>query len=54
VSLAATGLALFGLGLAKGRLVGGALVRSGAQVLLVGGASAAIGWSIGAFIPELF
>jgi VIT1/CCC1 family predicted Fe2+/Mn2+ transporter len=54
VSLVATGLALFGLGLAKGRLVGGALVRSGAQVLLVGGASAAIGWLIGAFIPQLF
>jgi len=54
VSLVATGLSLFGLGLVKGRLVGMALVRSGAQVLLIGGASATIGWLIGAFIPELF
>jgi VIT1/CCC1 family predicted Fe2+/Mn2+ transporter len=53
VSLIATGLALFGLGLVKGRLVGMALLRSGAQVLLVGGASATLGWLIGAFIPEL-
>ena len=54
VSLAATALALFGLGLVKGRVTGTALLRSGAQVLLVGGASAAIGWLIGAFVPELF
>jgi VIT1/CCC1 family predicted Fe2+/Mn2+ transporter len=54
VSLAATGVALFGLGLVKGRFVGGALLRSGAQVLLVGGTSAAIGWLIGALVPQLF
>jgi VIT1/CCC1 family predicted Fe2+/Mn2+ transporter len=54
VSLAATAVALFGLGLVKGRLVGSALGRSGGQVLLVGGASAAIGWLIGAFVPGLF
>lgn len=54
VSLVATGLALFALGLVKGRVVGSALLTSGLQVLLVGGASAAIGWLIGAFIPELF
>ncbi|HSP73905.1 MAG TPA: VIT1/CCC1 transporter family protein [Gaiellaceae bacterium] len=54
VSLAATGVALFSLGLVKGRVVGSALLRSGLQVLLVGGASAAIGWLIGAFVPKLF
>ena len=54
VSLVATGLALFGLGLVKGRVVGTALLRSGTQVLLIGGTSATIGWLIGAFIPELF
>ena len=54
ISLLATGLALFGLGLIKGRVVGMALLRSGMQVLLIGGTSAAIGWLIGAFIPELF
>ena len=54
ISLIATALALFGLGLVKGRIVGSALLTSGLQVLLVGGASAAIGWLIGAYIPELF
>ena len=50
----AAGVHRYELGLVKGRLVGMALVRSGAQVLLIGGASATIGWLIGAFIPELF
>lgn len=54
ISLAATGVALFGLGLVKGRVVGMALLKSGTQVLLVGGTSAAIGYLIGVFIPELF
>ena len=54
VSLVATAVALFGLGLVKGRVVGSALLTSGLQVLLVGGASAAIGWLIGAYIPKLF
>lgn len=54
VSLVATGVALFALGIVKGRVARMALLRSGMQVLLVGGASAAIGWSIGVFIPNLF
>ncbi len=54
VSLAATAVALAGLGFAKGKVTGTSLLGSGAQVLAVGGASAAIGWLIGAFIPELF
>ena len=47
ISLAATALALFVLGLAKGRVARLALVRSGFQVLLIGGASAGIGYLIG-------
>jgi VIT1/CCC1 family predicted Fe2+/Mn2+ transporter len=54
VSLVATGLALFALGLIKGRVAGMALARSGLQVLLVGGGSAAIGYLIGVLVPELF
>jgi VIT1/CCC1 family predicted Fe2+/Mn2+ transporter len=54
VSLAATGVALFALGLVKGRVAGMALLRSGLQVLLVGGGSAAIGYLVGVFVPELF
>jgi VIT1/CCC1 family predicted Fe2+/Mn2+ transporter len=53
ISLAATALALFGLGVTKGRVTGTGLARSGMQVLLVGGASAAIGWVIGALVPGL-
>ncbi len=53
VSLAATAFALFALGLIKGRVAGMALLRSGTQVLLIGGASAAIGYLIGNFIPKL-
>lgn len=54
VSLVATAAALFGLGVVKGRVAGMALVRSGIQVLTVGGASAAIGYLIGNFVPKLF
>ena len=51
ISLAVTGVALFVLGLVKGRVARLALVRSGIQVLLVGGASATIGYLIGALVP---
>lgn len=51
VSLAATAAALFALGLLKGRVAGQALLRSGLQVLLVGGASAAIGYAVGVLVP---
>lgn len=54
ISLAATGVALFSLGLLKGRIARLALVRSGVQVLLVGGVSAMIGWVIGSYGPRLF
>ena len=54
VSLVATGVALFALGVVKGRVAGMALLRSGLQVLLVGGGSAAIGYVIGVLVPEFF
>jgi len=53
ISLVATGLALVGLGVVKGRVAGMALVKSGLQVLVVGGASAGIGYLIGKVIPQL-
>ena len=42
--------ALFGLGWAKGRVVGVAPRRSGVEVLLVGGVAAAIGIAVGLFM----
>jgi vacuolar iron transporter family protein len=53
-SLAATGVALFSLGVIKGRVARLQLVRSGLEVLLVGGASAGIGYLIGGVGPHLF
>jgi vacuolar iron transporter family protein len=47
ISLAATAVALFVLGLAKGKVARLALVRSGLQVLVIGSASAGIGYLIG-------
>ncbi len=54
VSLAATAAALFVLGSVKGRVARLSLVRSGLQVLAVGGASAAVGYLIGVVVPGLF
>jgi VIT1/CCC1 family predicted Fe2+/Mn2+ transporter len=54
VSLVATALALFALGVVKGRVAGMAIAHSGLQVLAIGGASAAIGYLIGNFVPSLF
>jgi vacuolar iron transporter family protein len=54
ISLVCTGLALFALGVLKGRVAHMALARSGAQVLLIGGASAGIGYLIGSLGPKLF
>ncbi|MGZ4383901.1 MAG: VIT1/CCC1 transporter family protein [Gaiellaceae bacterium] len=53
VSLVVTALALFSLGIVKGRVVGAALVRSGLQVMLIGGGSAGIGYLVGVVIPGL-
>ena len=54
ISLVCTGLALFALGVLKGRVAHMALVRSGLQVLVIGGASAGIGYLIGSLGPKLF
>jgi len=53
-SLAATGLALFTLGVVKGKVASLQLVRSGLEVLLVGGVSAGLGYLIGGLGPHLF
>jgi VIT1/CCC1 family predicted Fe2+/Mn2+ transporter len=50
ISLAATAVALFGLGVAKGKVARMAVIRSGLQVLLIGGASAGIGYLIGVVV----
>ena len=51
ISLVATGAALFALGIIKGRIARLALLRSGIQVLLIGGASAGIGYLVGSAVP---
>lgn len=53
-SLAATGVALFSLGVVKGRVARLHLARSGLEVLLVGGISAGLGYLIGGLGPHLF
>ncbi len=54
VSLIATGIALFALGVIKGKVARLALARSGLQVLLIGGASAGLGYLIGSVGPRIF
>ena len=54
LSLLSTGIALFALGTLKGRVARVSLVRSGLQVLAIGGLSAAIGYAIGHLGPRLF
>jgi VIT1/CCC1 family predicted Fe2+/Mn2+ transporter len=47
LSAAATGLALFALGAAKGRLVGSSPLRSGLEMLGLGAGAGALGWLVG-------
>ena len=54
ISLVTTAFALFALGVVKGRVVRTSLLRSGIQVLIIGGGSAAIGYLVGFIIPRLF
>ena len=54
LSLAATGCALFALGVLKGRVARQSLTRSGVQVLVVGAVSAGLGYLIGGLGPHLF
>lgn len=53
ISLVTTAFALFVLGVAKGRVARTALLRSGIQVLSIGGGSAAVGYFIGFVVPRL-
>lgn len=53
VSLACTLFALFALGVAKGRVARSSLVRAGLQVVLVGSASAGLGYLIGHVVSTL-
>lgn len=52
-SLVCTLLALFALGIAKGRVARMALVRSGIQVTVIGSVSAAIGFGIGHVVTAI-
>lgn len=53
VSLGCTLVALFALGLVKGRVARMALVRSGLQVLVIGSVSAGIGFAIGRIVSAV-
>lgn len=52
-SLVCTLFALFGLGIAKGRIARQAWHRAGIQVMLIGSASAAIGFAIGHIVTAI-
>jgi VIT1/CCC1 family predicted Fe2+/Mn2+ transporter len=53
VSLVCTLVALFTLGIVKGRVARQALVRSGAQVLAIGSVSAGVGFAIGHIVTSI-
>ncbi|MHB1569793.1 MAG: VIT1/CCC1 transporter family protein, partial [Solirubrobacteraceae bacterium] len=53
VSLVCTLVALFALGVAKGRIARQAWQRAGIQVMLIGSASAAIGFAIGRLVTAI-
>ena len=53
ISLACTLLALFFVGIAKGRVTRVALLRSGLQVMAVGSVSAGVGFAIGRLVTTL-
>jgi VIT1/CCC1 family predicted Fe2+/Mn2+ transporter len=53
VSVVCTLVALFALGVAKGRVARQAWKRAGAQVMLIGSASAAIGFAVGHLVTAI-
>ena len=53
ISLACTLLALFAVGVAKGRVTRLSLLRSGLQVMIVGSISAGVGFAIGHLVTTL-
>ena len=54
ISLTCTLLALFAVGVAKGRVTHLSLLRSGAQVMIVGSASAGVGFAIGHIVTSVY
>jgi VIT1/CCC1 family predicted Fe2+/Mn2+ transporter len=54
VSVASTLLALFSVGVAKGRVTRLSLLRSGVQVMIIGSVSAAVGFAIGHAVTSLY
>ena len=52
-SIGCTLVALFGLGVAKGRVARQAWQRAGLQVMLIGSASAAVGFAIGHLVTAI-
>lgn len=53
ISLACTLLALFAVGVAKGRVTRLSLLRSGVQVMIVGSVSAGVGYAIGHVVTTI-
>ena len=53
VSIVCTLLALFAVGVAKAKVARGRMIASGVQVLLIGSASAAIGYVIGRLVTSI-
>ena len=53
VSVSCTLLALFALGVAKGRIARQFWIRAGMQVMLIGSASAAVGFAIGRLVTAI-
>ena len=53
-SVIATGAAFFGVGAAKGLILGRSALRSGLETLLTGGTAAAIAFAVGALLRQAF
>ena len=54
ISLISTLIALFALGIAKGKVARLAIVQSGAKVVVIGGISAGIGFAVGHIVSTYF
>lgn len=53
-SIAMTCVALFSVGILKGKLTGTSMIRSGVEMLVVSSAAAGIGFGLGRLVPMLF
>ena len=54
ISIATTGVTLFGMGAVKGRLTGSSEIKGGLVTLLFGAATAFVGWFIGFILDKSF